>query len=304
MISAKKTYLLLLLMMAILPVVAQRATVGYLRMEPTDMSASVYKRVDNNGQPCALLKVILPLKNVLFEGNIVGTVENKGGEYWVYMTSGTKMFKIKHESFEPVMVYTADFDMNSLKGSSTYALRLNLPADTNRPSEVPEDISYNDIMDVFETMIKDGKYSECYNMARMLPDNEIALYYLGEIYSRGYGRDVDVEAAMDAYRKSSDKMHPPADFALVALYIRNGIKDFNEAAVYITRAAEEANPWACYILSRMYYYGKGVEQDDEKSEYWLEEANNNNWDGEDFSYLDFTLFRPKGNNNAIKKITR
>ena len=64
-----------------------------------DLSASQYERKDLAGQACGLVKVQLAEEGAKFEGNVFGNVEYKTGEYWVYMTQGAYMLRIKHPKF-------------------------------------------------------------------------------------------------------------------------------------------------------------------------------------------------------------
>ena len=67
-----------------------------LTHDPIDLEAAVKSKQDNNGNPCALLKIILPKEatNVRFEGNTID-IQNNGVEFYVYMSSGTKYLTIK-----------------------------------------------------------------------------------------------------------------------------------------------------------------------------------------------------------------
>ena len=107
---------------------AQTLSVESMTMEPMDLSASLYPRVDRNGVKCALVKVQIPLEGMAFEGNVMGDVVNKAGEYWVYLTAGTKFFNIKHRSVRPLMLTFADYKLGPLQAKTTYVLRLSAPA--------------------------------------------------------------------------------------------------------------------------------------------------------------------------------
>lgn len=101
---------------------AQELTVRSFELKPMDMSASVYPRNDKKGRPCALVKVVTPLKGMEFEGNVLGDVENKSGEYWVYMSVGTIYLRIKHSDFVAEMINFMDYGIKSLDSKVTYEL--------------------------------------------------------------------------------------------------------------------------------------------------------------------------------------
>ena len=113
---------------------AQKLTVEFFKALPKDISASQSRRVDLNGKPCALIKVQLLTQDIVFEGNVVKPVEYKGGEYWVYMTEGSRELRIKHQAtkpeFVPLHVIFANYEIDCLQSLSTYELVLHLPQAT------------------------------------------------------------------------------------------------------------------------------------------------------------------------------
>ena len=107
---------------AISSAIAQKLTVESFKLAPSDLTAQTQPRKDLNNRNCALIKVGLGLQGVQFEGSIVGNVENKTGEYWVYMPQGNRMFKVKHPNYAPVMVSFADYGVEKVESNRTYEL--------------------------------------------------------------------------------------------------------------------------------------------------------------------------------------
>lgn len=91
---------------------------------PLDLTASTKPRLDNNGEACALIKVRYAAKGVSFEGNIVGSCENKKGEYYVYMTSGSKRLVVKSLDFYPLDIDISAYFPKGLDGKKTYLLTI------------------------------------------------------------------------------------------------------------------------------------------------------------------------------------
>ncbi|MDO5395465.1 MAG: hypothetical protein Q4F07_05820, partial [Bacteroidales bacterium] len=83
---------------------SQELRVDGMRVLTNDLSASVYQRLDNNGHACALVKVVFPKAGAEFEGNVIGATEYRAGEYWVYLTPGSKFLKMKHAEHSPLMI--------------------------------------------------------------------------------------------------------------------------------------------------------------------------------------------------------
>ena len=120
--------------MAALSAQAQKAVVESFG-STNDMSAQKYSRDDLNGRKCALVKVQVIAQDVTFQGNVMGDVKEQSGEYWVYMTDGTKQLKVLSRSFTPLMYKFPE----PLTGGVTYVLTLTAPqsaaAASSRPKE-------------------------------------------------------------------------------------------------------------------------------------------------------------------------
>ena len=113
---------LFLLFVAVSSTLAQELTVKSFKLASSDLTALTQPRKDLNNHNCALIKIGLGLQGVQFEGSIIGNVENKTGEYWVYMPQGNRMLKVKHANYAPVMVNFADYGVEKLESNRTYEL--------------------------------------------------------------------------------------------------------------------------------------------------------------------------------------
>ena len=113
---------LVLLFAAISSTFAQELTVKSFKLAGNDLTAQTQPRKDLNDRNCALIKVGIGLQGVQFEGGIMGNVENKTGEYWVYMPQGNRQLKVKHANYAPVMVTFADYGVEKLESNRTYEL--------------------------------------------------------------------------------------------------------------------------------------------------------------------------------------
>ena len=111
-----------LLFAALSSALAQKLTVESFKLAGSDLTAQTQPRKDLNDRNCALIKVGVGLQGVQFEGGIMGNVENKTGEYWVYMPQGNRQLKVKHANYAPVMVTFADYGVEKLEGNRTYEL--------------------------------------------------------------------------------------------------------------------------------------------------------------------------------------
>ena len=121
-----RTAILIVTLVFQLPILAQELAVKEMKAT-NDLSASQYRRNDLNGQPCALVKVLLATTGATFEGNFIPPVEYKSGEYWVYMSEGSRELRIKHPSFVPLYVNFSDYGIKDVQSLVTYDLTLIMP---------------------------------------------------------------------------------------------------------------------------------------------------------------------------------
>ena len=123
----KRLSVLITILLSLTAISAQELKVTSMKELPMDLSGSTHMRRDANGDPCALVKVVLRAEGASFEGNIVGETEFRTNEYWVYMTAGSKMLQIKHISANPTLIRFADHGIGPLQGKQTYSLIVSLP---------------------------------------------------------------------------------------------------------------------------------------------------------------------------------
>ena len=159
---------LVLLFAAISSAIAQKLTVESFKLASSDLTAQTQPRKDLNNRNCALIKVGLGLQGVQFEGSIMGNVENKTGEYWVYMPQGNRMLKVKHANYAPVMVTFADYGVEKVESNRTYELTITASGNVVGPVDAggnfyaltvsPKDAKVS-IDGVLQSSSLDGEYS-------------------------------------------------------------------------------------------------------------------------------------------------
>ena len=134
---------ILFFLLSIQTVDAQELKVKQMSLDANDLSARSFERKDLNDNPCALVKVQLAAKGADFEGNVVGDVTYKTGEYWVYMTEGSRELRIKHPNFLPLHVNFVDHGMkrSGVKGKQTYTLTITMPQTS--ASAPPQQLNIN-----------------------------------------------------------------------------------------------------------------------------------------------------------------
>lgn len=106
---------------------AQEIKVKSFSMQMMEVMTEPMQRRDNNGNICALIKVIIPSAQAAFEGNLIGKCDFKTSEYWCYLSPGSKHLKIKYPGCEPLMVNFVDLMGRGVKSKQIYELCLQVP---------------------------------------------------------------------------------------------------------------------------------------------------------------------------------
>ena len=102
---------------------SQGFKVKEFRQNMSDGSA-FHAPMDSEGHPCGLIKVRTDDGELKFKGNIVGEVDNKTNEYWVYMAQGSKSLNILHPAFMPLLINFDDYNIGEVASKATYILTL------------------------------------------------------------------------------------------------------------------------------------------------------------------------------------
>lgn len=128
MLKFKSIYVFVLSLILWQSAFAQQLEVTSLIKSTTDLTAATNLRTDLNGKACGLIKVQAPVQGLSFEGNIVGDVDFKGGEYWVYVSDNSKQIVLKHNNANPTPVEFGRFGIPTIEAKSTYVLKVNAPS--------------------------------------------------------------------------------------------------------------------------------------------------------------------------------
>lgn len=128
---------------------AQNISITSMEELPLDLTARTSPVIDGNGIPCALVKIASNDEVIGIDGNVVRFID-KGSEYWVYLTSGTKKIIVKPRHHSPIEVQLDAKFVHGLDSSATYRLELT--------SDLPSEVLYG-TSDPFEpvAMAKHGE---------------------------------------------------------------------------------------------------------------------------------------------------
>ena len=115
---------LVLLFAAISSALAQELTVKSFKLAGNDLTAQTQPRKDLNDRNCALVKVQFVGDILNVEGNVIMPLVKRKNETWVYMPQNTRQMKVITQSYLPLMVTFADYDIERLESNRTYVLTL------------------------------------------------------------------------------------------------------------------------------------------------------------------------------------
>ena len=277
----KRIILLCLLLSTITGLQAQELTVKSMEVAEGDLTASVHQRLDLNGNPCALVKVLMVDDIDRVEGNVIGEVEDRGTEKWVYLSAGTKMMRIIPKNHLPLMIMFGDYGIKKVEGKTTYVLTLLLPTLNNSTRQ-------GNIIDEFEgktpkemaqvaedyCLGANGKpkdYDLCVKWARKASElgDADAQCRLALCYCLGQGVAQDYIEALKWFRKSGEQIPGNAHAqCMLGLYYFSGTgvpQDFDEAVKWLSKSVNQGNTMAQNYLGDCYYNGLGVAQDHAKA---------------------------------------
>ena len=104
---------------------AQELTIKSFTEQTNDLTARSNPRDDLNGNPSALVKVRMAVDNATFKGMVIGDVDYRNGEYYVYMPEGAKRLSVYAPNYLVLDVKFEDYGVGMLVGKTTYLLIIN-----------------------------------------------------------------------------------------------------------------------------------------------------------------------------------
>ena len=143
---------------------AQELNVRSMCESSNDLTARTLPRKDINGIECALVKVQIVGKGVTFSGSVMGDVEYKGNEYWVYMPNGSKRLKITHPDCIPIEVVFDNYGIAKVQSKTTYILTV------IKITPPPVTVERTSSREVIENKLPDG-YVNILSDRKLLPSD-------------------------------------------------------------------------------------------------------------------------------------
>lgn len=184
----KRTILTILFFLFIHFSYAQNISVKSFKVLPNDMDARVnYPVTDQNGEKCALIKVVTPTQGMIFEAGMLGIQKRewKNGEYWVYVPRGSKRITIKHEQLGVLRDYLYE---EAIKDATSYEMVLTTAT--------------------VRTIIEEEKITSAYLIINSEPEG--ADVYIDDKYRGQTPFSGKYKSGEHTYRLTKPKYHPTA----------------------------------------------------------------------------------------------
>lgn len=121
---------IIILLLAVMPLVAMAQELEVkepFSVSKYDVITSSRAKKGPDGKLCAVVRVQLPVPGVKFLGNVVSVLFSTN-EYWVYLRSGTKKFRIQCPDYQPIDVDVTSIEPNGLRSNICYIIVLAVPS--------------------------------------------------------------------------------------------------------------------------------------------------------------------------------
>ena len=283
---------------SILTAGAQELRVKSFTPLPMDLTARKQQRLDLNGKPCAMLKIMVMDDITDCNKSNIGDIATSGVMKLVYLPSVVRSVTLNFKYHYPLTITFADYGVTKLEGSATYELRLvdalqmmmengnaaqqtatatttqNASSSQNSNSDLG--MSAEEANKIADEAYEAKDYSKAmkYYLYAAEKNNDVAQCQIGTMYRNGEGVTQDNSIAMKWYLKSAEQGNVLAQFCLGAMYyLGQGVaKDYAESFKWYHKAAEQGKDSAMWSVALCYENGTGVEKNIDKAVYWYKKG--------------------------------
>lgn len=283
---------------SILTAGAQELRVKSFTPLPMDLTARKQQRLDLNGKPCAMLKIMVMDDITDCNKSNIGDIATSGVMKLVYLPSVVRSVTLNFKYHYPLTITFADYGVTKLEGSATYELRLvdalqmmmengntaqqtasatttqNVSSSQNSNSDLG--MSAEEANKIADEAYEAKDYAKAmkYYLYAAEKNNDVAQCQIGTMYRNGEGVIQDNSIAMKWYLKSAEQGNVLAQFCLGAMYyLGQGVaKDYAESFKWYHKAAEQGDDSAMWSVALCYENGTGVEKNIDKAVYWYKKG--------------------------------
>lgn len=232
-----------------------------------DISASMNQKTDINGEPAALLKIIIPrLKGFTVESPIrISQEEDNNGETLVYLGDRSIKVTVRHPDFLP---FKYKFK-KPLQGKHVYTLTLQVPSSylPEAYEKVNQEIRHETLLKEAYKLQEEGEEEKALAIYQQISDNPEAQLQIGHYH---YRKKMSKEA-LKWYNKAAEQGNVSAQSCLGTMYYLGDQveKDDNESMKWFRKAAEQGDAYSQNYLACGLITGTGIERDNYEAAKWF-----------------------------------
>ena len=268
---------------SILTAGAQELRVKSFTPLPMDLTARKQQRLDLNGKPCAMLKIMVMDDITDCNKSNIGDIATSGVMKLVYLPSVVRSVTLNFKYHYPLTITFADYGVTKLEGSATYELRLvdalqmmmengnaaqqTASATTTTIPNVGNSQSANTAQQTAPATITQNVSSSQNNSFSMSAKEA------NKIADDAYDAK-DYAKALKYYQYAAEKNDSHAQVRLGYMYdMGEGVtQNYAEAMKWFLKAANQGNVTAYFNIGNMYNMGQGVKQDYSEANKWYLKA--------------------------------
>ena len=232
---------------------AQELRVKSFTPLPMDLTARKQQRLDLNGKPCAMLKIMVMDDITDCNKSNIGDIATSGVMKLVYLPSVVRSVTLNFKYHYPLTITFADYGVTKLEGNATYELRL---------------------VDALQMMMENGNAVQQTATATITTTSQ----NVGNSQNANAAQQTaPATTTQNVGNNQNNSLNMSAKEACKIAYEAYDAKNYVKAMKYYMYAAEKNDSWAQFRLGYMYDMGKGVTQNYAEAVKWyLKSANQGN----------------------------
>ena len=268
---------------SILTAGAQELRVKSFTPLPMDLTARKQQRLDLNGKPCAMLKIMVMDDITDCNKSNIGDIATSGVMKLVYLPSVVRSVTLNFKYHYPLTITFADYGVTKLEGSATYELRLvdalQMMMENGNAAQQTASVTTTTIPNVgnsqnANTAQQTAPVTTTQNVSSS-QNNSLSMS-AKEAYKIADEADEakDYAKALKYYQYAAEKNDSHAQYRLGYMYAHGEsvTQNYAEAMKWYLKAAEQENANAQSNLGLMYEKGQGVKQDYSEANKWYQKA--------------------------------
>ena len=268
---------------SILTAGAQELRVKSFTPLPMDLTARKQQRLDLNGKPCAMLKIMVMDDITDCNKSNIGDIATSGVMKLVYLPSVVRSVTLNFKYHYPLTITFADYGVTKLEGSATYELRLvdalQMMMENGNAAQQTATVTTTTIPNVgnsqnANTAQQTAPVTTTQNVSSSQNNSlSMSAKEANKIAADAYNAK-DYDKALKYYKYAAEKNDSHAQFRLGYIYDQGkGVtQNYAEAMKWYLKSANQGNESAQYNIGVMYDEGDGVKQDHSEANKWYQKA--------------------------------